>query len=151
MEEESSYMQSDFSRKLKEESEDESESEIDRFSDKKGETTMNYDGGSVSLYTLQQFIKQQVPYISLNLMIQTEYCSGQTLKEYILKRGSKINRPQNFKIFQQIINGVHTIHEANIIHRDLKPENVFLDENQTVKIGDFGLARAFESMMFPSG
>jgi translation initiation factor 2-alpha kinase 4 len=42
---------------------------------------------------------------------------------------------------------VITIHEANMIHRDLKPENVFLDENQNVKIGDFGLARAFEAIL----
>jgi eukaryotic-like serine/threonine-protein kinase len=59
-------------------------------------------------------------------------------------RGSKISREENYKIFSQVINGVITIHEANIIHRDLKPENIFLDENNTVKIGDFGLARAFD-------
>jgi serine/threonine protein kinase len=34
-----------------------------------------------------------------------------------------------------------------MIHRDLKPENIFLDENSNVKIGDFGLARAFESLL----
>jgi serine/threonine protein kinase len=40
------------------------------------EDTENYEGGSLSMYTLQQLIKQEKPYISLNLMIQTEYCSG---------------------------------------------------------------------------
>ena len=48
-----------------------------------------------------------------------------------------------------MIEGVLTIHSANIIHRDLKPDNIFMDENQTIKIGDFGLARAFESMIIP--
>ena len=42
-----------------------------------------------------------------------------------------------------MINGVITIHHANMIHRDLKPENIFMDENKNIKIGDFGLARAF--------
>lgn len=67
----------------------------------------------------------------------------------MIKRKSQINRENSLKIFSQIVNGVIIIHESNIIHRDLKPENIFLDENQSVKIGDFGLARAFESMMMP--
>ena len=80
------------------------------------------------MYTLQQLIKQEKPFISLNLMIQTEYCSGKTLKEYLYER-TEINETENFNIFSQIINGVITIHEASIIHRDLKPENIFLDDN----------------------
>ena len=65
----------------------------------------------------------------------------------MIKRGSIISRENNLKIFSRMIEGVLTIHSANIIHRDLKPDNIFMDENQTIKIGDFGLARAFESMI----
>jgi eukaryotic translation initiation factor 2-alpha kinase 4 len=68
----------------------------------------------------------------------------------MIKRGSIISRENNLKIFSQMIEGVLTIHSANIIHRDLKPDNIFMDENQTIKIGDFGLARAFESMIIPT-
>ncbi len=86
-------------------------------------------------------MKNKQPYISLNLMIQTEYCSGLTLKKFIKNRQSKIDRKQNYQIFSQIVDGVLTIHQANIIHRDLKPDNIFLDKHNNVKIGDFGLAR----------
>lgn len=76
-------------------------------------------------------------------MIQTEYCPGNTLDNFLDKRDrNNIDRKVNFEIFSQLVDGVMTMHEFNFVHRDLKPKNVFFDENGKVKIGDFGLAKS---------
>ena len=41
-----------------------------------------------------------------------------------------------------ILCGLKFIHSAQVIHRDLKPANILLNEDCTVKICDFGLARS---------
>jgi serine/threonine protein kinase len=44
------------------------------------------------------------------------------------------------RFFQQIISGVYYCHRHMVVHRDLKPENLLLDDNNDVKIADFGLS-----------
>lgn len=44
-------------------------------------------------------------------------------------------------MFRQILQGLAHIHASAIVHRDLKPENIFIDYQNDVRIGDFGLAR----------
>lgn len=78
--------------------------------------------------------------ISLEVMIQMEFCSGRTLKDYIQSTTS-INRENNLQLFKQLISGLKYIHQMGLIHRDIKPANIFLNEDGVLKIGDFGLAK----------
>ena len=47
---------------------------------------------------------------------------------------------RTWRLFREIVEGLAHIHQQGMIHRDLKPVNIFLDSNDHVKIGDFGLA-----------
>ncbi|KAL3844084.1 hypothetical protein ACJIZ3_001487 [Penstemon smallii] len=44
------------------------------------------------------------------------------------------------KYFQQLISAVDFCHSRGVFHRDIKPENLLLDENEDLKVSDFGLS-----------
>ncbi|KAK3093827.1 hypothetical protein FSP39_020697, partial [Pinctada imbricata] len=73
------------------------------------------------------------------LYIQMEYCEKSTLRNCI-DSGLYQDMDRVWRLFREIVEGLIHIHEQGMIHRDLKPVNIFLDSNDQVKIGDFGLA-----------
>ena len=67
-----------------------------------------------------------------------EYCSGGELFDRIEPDvGMPEHQAQRF--FIQIMSGLEYLHKKGVSHRDIKPENLLLDENDDLKISDFGL------------
>ena len=71
-----------------------------------------------------------------------ELVEGETLAERLNKGTVPIE--ETISIFTQIAVALEYAHDRGIIHRDLKPANVKIRQDGTVKLLDFGLAKAFE-------
>ncbi|XP_068718182.1 serine/threonine-protein kinase A-Raf-like isoform X1 [Montipora capricornis] len=74
------------------------------------------------------------------LAIVTQWCEGSSLYRHLHVSESRFEILQLLDIARQTAQGMDYLHAKNIIHRDLKSNNIFLQEDLTVKIGDFGLA-----------
>ena len=74
------------------------------------------------------------------IFIQMELCDNKTLR-YTIDQNQFKNVDDKWRLISQILEGIEYIHQNNYIHRDLKPGNIFLDKENNVKIGDFGLAK----------
>jgi serine/threonine protein kinase len=77
--------------------------------------------------------------------IVMEYIKGKTLKQIILENGS-MNCNQVIDYGMQIAKALECAHKNNIIHRDIKPHNILITEDGTVKVTDFGIAKASSSV-----
>ncbi|MDA2938462.1 protein kinase, partial [Acidobacteria bacterium AH-259-A15] len=71
-----------------------------------------------------------------------ELVEGETLAERVAKGPLPVE--EALEICRQIAEGVAAAHEKGVIHRDLKPANVKITPQGTVKVLDFGLAKALE-------
>ncbi|KAG0249204.1 negative regulator of the PHO system [Mortierella polycephala] len=69
----------------------------------------------------------------------------QDLKKYMDQHGNRgALGPIVIKAFMyQLLKGVAFCHENRVLHRDLKPQNLLINRKGELKLGDFGLARAF--------
>ncbi|PRP84487.1 Protein kinase domain containing protein [Planoprotostelium fungivorum] len=76
-----------------------------------------------------------------------EYCEGGDLSTLIRscrRERSEVSEETIWKILMQISLALFECHHKEdgvVLHRDIKPGNVFLDSEQNIKLGDFGLAR----------
>ena len=90
-----------------------------------GEDTFTETGGATV----------DIPYIVM------EYVDGQTLRE-ILNEEGKLSPDEAARVTMGILSALEYSHDKGIVHRDIKPANVMLTKGGSVKVMDFGIARA---------
>ncbi len=69
------------------------------------------------------------------------YVEGRDLKEYLSQQGGKIPFEAALKILILVMAALEEVHRAGIVHRDISPDNIYVEQNGTVKILDFGATR----------
>jgi len=77
-----------------------------------------------------------------NVHLVKEYCSGPSLFDCIIQRGS-FSEPEAARLLRKILLAVNSLHNCNVCHRDLKPEHFMFEDsspNAELKLVDFGIS-----------
>ena len=98
-----------------------------------------------NIVTIYEFAEDNGnPYIAM------EFLRGQSLQARMAAAGA-FPLVQKLDIVTQLLTGLHYAHEQGIVHRDVKPANIWLLEDGTVKLLDFGIAKIAASTMTSAG
>lgn len=83
-----------------------------------------------------------------NIIIMVmEYVKGTDLEKLIDKK-AQLDIPAALKYLRQILSAIRFAQELKVIHRDIRPSNVLIDENDHVKITDFGTSTILNDRQF---
>ncbi|HEY0617015.1 MAG TPA: protein kinase, partial [Kribbella sp.] len=75
------------------------------------------------------------------LFLAMEYVPGRTLRD-VIRQQAPLPPARALDLLAPVLSALSAAHDAGIVHRDIKPENVLISNDGTVKVADFGLARA---------
>ena len=104
-----------------------------RFHDESQAVAMLSHPNIVAVYDVSR--SSELEYIVMELI------DGITLKQYMQKKGNKLNWREALHFIIQITKALGHAHSRGIIHRDIKPHNVMVLRDGSVKVADFGIAR----------
>ena len=81
-----------------------------------------------------------------NFNIVTTFCEGGDLYQKIFKsQKTYFQEKEIINALIQLLLGLSYIHDKKIVHRDIKTKNIFIQNEHTLRIGDFGIAKIFNS------
>ena len=91
----------------------------------------------VNIYDIGEFEQNGVkqPFFVMPLL------PGVTLDRLIKEGSPRLSVSGTLEIIEQACRGLHAAHEQGLVHRDVKPSNIFVMDDNSVKIIDFGIAR----------
>ena len=104
-----------------------------RFHDESQAVAMLSHPNIVAVYDVSR--SSELEYIVMELI------DGITLKQYMQKKGNKLNWREALHFITQIMKALCHAHSRGIIHRDIKPQNIMVLRDGSVKVADFGIAR----------
>src|ERR1700685_4292663 len=95
----------------------------------------------VEIFDIGEFEEEgkKKPYFVMPLL------PGTTLDHFIRKASHRLTVERTVEIMSQTCRGLQAAHERGLVHRDLKPSNIFVMEDDSVKIIDFGVAHMADS------
>jgi serine/threonine protein kinase/Tfp pilus assembly protein PilF len=73
-----------------------------------------------------------------------ELVEGRSVRD-LLKDEEKLPVGEALRLFKQLLAGLAEAHSQGVVHRDLKPQNLMIDRDGTLRIMDFGIARAADT------
>ena len=76
--------------------------------------------------------------------IVMEYVEGTTLRSVIV-RDAPLTPLRVLELLDPVLSALAAAHEAGLVHRDVKPENVLISTRGSIKVADFGLAKALSA------
>jgi len=95
----------------------------------------NYD---VIVNVFDYFEENHTAYIIM------EYLEGKSLKSY-LDECKTLPLEHAVRLMKILANALHEVHNRGLVHRDINPDNIFLCENESVHIIDFGAAKDIDT------
>jgi len=84
-----------------------------------------------------------------SIYLVMEYAQSDIKK--LVKSAIHLQKIHVQKIIYNMLVGLKYIHSGNVLHRDIKPANILINEDCSVKICDFGLARSFANVVTAAG
>jgi len=95
----------------------------------------------IEIYDVGQFEEEGVsrPYLVMPLL------PGVTLDKLIRTSSQRLTVERSIDIVCQACRGLQAAHEKGLVHRDIKPSNIFVLEDDSIKIIDFGVAHRLEA------